>query len=99
MLMNIDSKKQQTQFDVCCFFVHTYACTCIYYSRVFVKNYKGMKIMNPCQLTTSITALANAVASGLSAEETVLLATVLVQLGDTLATIGTQRTICESKET
>ena len=54
--------------------------------------------MNSCQLTASVTALANAIASGLSADDTILLATVLVQLGDTLATIGTQRTICEAKE-
>lgn len=53
--------------------------------------------MNSCQLTTSITAVANAIAKGLSVEETTLLAAVLVQLGDTLATIATQRAICEEK--
>ena len=50
--------------------------------------------MNPCQLTASVTAIANAVSCNLSIEETTLLAAVLVQLGDTLATIATQRTIC-----
>lgn len=54
--------------------------------------------MNSCQLTTSITAVANALSSKLSIEETTLLATILVQLGDTLATIATQRTICETKD-
>lgn len=54
--------------------------------------------MNSCQLTTSITAVANALSSKLSIEETTLLATILVQLGDTLATIATQRTICEAKD-
>ena len=53
--------------------------------------------MNSCQLTASITAVANALSSKLSIEETTLLATVLVQLGDTLATIATQRAICEAK--
>lgn len=54
--------------------------------------------MNSCGLTTSITAIANAFSSKLSIEETTLLATILVQLGDTLATIATQRTICEAKD-
>ena len=54
--------------------------------------------MNSCQLTASITAVANALSSKLSIEETTLLATVLVQLGDTLATIATQRAICEAKD-
>ena len=52
--------------------------------------------MNPCQLTASITAIANGLASKLSIEETTLLAAVFVQLGDTLATIATQRTICDA---
>ena len=53
--------------------------------------------MNTCQLTASITAVANALSCQLSVEETTLLATVFVQLGDTLATIATQRAICEAK--
>ena len=53
--------------------------------------------MNACELTASITAVANAIPCKLSIEETTLLATVLVQLGDTLATIATQRAICEEK--
>ena len=54
--------------------------------------------MNSYGLTTSITAVANAISCKLSIEETTLLATVFVQLGDTLATIATKRTICEAKK-
>ena len=51
--------------------------------------------MNACELTAGITALANGIACKLNDEEVVLLASVLVQLGDTLVTIATQRSICE----
>ena len=54
--------------------------------------------MNFCQLTASVTAIANTLSSNLSVEKTTLLAAVLVQLGDTLATIAAKRTICEAKE-
>lgn len=50
--------------------------------------------MNPCELTASITAVANALACQLSNDEVNLLGVVLTQLGDTLLTIGTQREIC-----
>ena len=52
--------------------------------------------MNPCELTASVTAIANALACKLTTDEMTLLASVLVQLGDTLVTIVTQKTICES---
>lgn len=52
--------------------------------------------MNSCELTASVTAVANAIACKHSNEELTLLAAVLVQLGDTLATIATQRAICEN---
>lgn len=52
--------------------------------------------MNSCELTASITAVANAIACKHSNEELTLLAAVLVQLGDTLVTIATQRAICEN---
>lgn len=52
--------------------------------------------MNPCELTAAVTAVANTLACKLSNEELSLLASVLVQLGDTLVTIATQRTICEN---
>lgn len=50
--------------------------------------------MNACQLTASITAAANALASSCSDQELALLAAVFVQLGDTLSTILAQRAAC-----
>ena len=52
--------------------------------------------MNSCELTAYITALANGISCNLNNEEITLLAAVLVQLGDTLVTIATQRSICEN---
>ena len=52
--------------------------------------------MNPCELTASITAVANAIACKYNNDELTLLASILVQLGDTLVTIATQRAICEN---
>ena len=52
--------------------------------------------MNPCELTVSITAMANALASDLTNDELNVLGAVFSQLGDTLTTIATQRSICES---
>ena len=43
--------------------------------------------MSPLKLTSAITILANAIASNLSEGEITFLSSVLVQLGDTLATI------------
>ena len=51
--------------------------------------------MNSCELTATITALANGIACRLNNDELTLLAGVLVQLGDTLVTIATQRSIYE----
>ena len=53
--------------------------------------------VNSCELTVSVTALANARAVGRSEEEPSLLAAVLTQLGDTLATIAAQRSVCGKK--
>ena len=50
--------------------------------------------MNACELTAAITALANTIACGRSVEELNLLGVILTQLGDTLLTIATQRSIC-----
>ena len=50
--------------------------------------------MNPCELTASITALANILACKLTDQELELLGVTLTQLGDTLLTIVTQRSIC-----
>ena len=55
-------------------------------------------MVNSCELTASITALANAMACRLTVSELNLLAAILSQLGDTLATIATQRSICEETE-
>lgn len=52
--------------------------------------------MNACELTASITAIANALACRLDNDDLTVLAAVLTQLGDTLATIATQRAICEN---
>ncbi|MBC8546526.1 hypothetical protein H8711_06210 [Clostridiaceae bacterium NSJ-31] len=52
--------------------------------------------MNPCELTVAISALASSIARCLSDDELSLLAAVLTQLGDTLATISVQREICEA---
>ena len=51
--------------------------------------------MNSCELTAVVTALANEIACNLNDEELTLLAAILVQLGDTLATIATHRSICD----
>ena len=56
--------------------------------------------MNSLELTADVTALANAVACGLSTDELALVTALFVQLGDTLATIATQRALCaEEQET
>ena len=51
--------------------------------------------MNSCELTAAITAAANILAKSLSNDELNLLGVTLTQLGDTLTTIATQRSICE----
>ena len=50
--------------------------------------------MNGCTLTASVTALANTLACNLSEDDLTLLGVILTQLGDTLLTIATQRSIC-----
>lgn len=56
--------------------------------------------MNPCELTLSITALANAIACKLeSPEEIALVAAVFMQLGDTLEVIAAQQDLCKSRQT
>ena len=56
--------------------------------------------MNSLELTSAITALANALACKLTNDEISILANVLDQLSDTLSTIATQRSLCKepSKE-
>ena len=53
--------------------------------------------MNACEITASVTAIANAISCKLTNEELTLLASVLVQLGDTLVTIVSQRALYEKK--
>ena len=53
--------------------------------------------MTSLELTTAETAIANAIASELSGNELALLYCIFVQLGDTLATIGSKRTLSEEK--
>ena len=51
--------------------------------------------MNSLELTAAITALANAIACRLTPSEIALIASIFVQLGDTLATIAAQMALCE----
>ena len=52
---------------------------------------------NGWELTASVTALANAMACKRSASELALIAGILVQLGDTLATIAAQKALREEQ--
>ena len=54
--------------------------------------------MNACELTASITAIANAIACGRTVDELNLIGVTFTQLGDTLLTIATQRSICGKSE-
>ena len=51
--------------------------------------------MSACELTAAITAAANILAKSLTNEELELLGVALTQLGDTVITIATQRSLCE----
>ena len=53
--------------------------------------------MNACELTTAVTALANSIACQLTTEEINLISALFMQLGDTLATIAAQRSLCEKR--
>ena len=50
--------------------------------------------MNSLELTSAVTALANAITCKLTLDEMALLSSILVQLGDTLATIATSESLC-----
>ena len=50
--------------------------------------------MSACELTVAITAIANWLAGQLTLEELELLGVSLTQLGDTVLTIVTQKSIC-----
>ena len=53
--------------------------------------------MNACELTAAITAFANYLACQLTDDDLNLVGVTLTQLGDTLLTIATQRSICCKK--
>lgn len=53
--------------------------------------------MNACEVTAAVTAIANALACRLTEEELALLGAILTQLGDTLATIAAQRSLCGNR--
>ena len=53
--------------------------------------------MNSLELTSAVTALANAISCRLTVDEMTLLAGVFVQLGDTLATIAARESLCENQ--
>ena len=53
--------------------------------------------MNSLKLTVNLTTLANAIACRLTTDEIALLASILVQLGDTLATIATLQAVCRER--
>ena len=50
--------------------------------------------MNSLELTSAVTALANAIACKLTPSEIALIASIFVQLGDTLATIAASHALC-----
>ena len=51
--------------------------------------------MNSLGLTAAVTDLANSIACNLSTSELTLVASLIVQLGDTPATIAAERVLCE----
>ncbi|MBQ8321456.1 MAG: hypothetical protein IJX92_03730 [Clostridia bacterium] len=53
--------------------------------------------MNSLELTSAITVLANAIACNLTSSELALVASLFVQIGDSLATIGAQRALREER--
>ena len=57
---------------------------------------RGRMMMNVCELTAAITALANTIACQMNDGELTVIAAVLVQLGDTLSTIAARRAVCGS---
>ena len=50
--------------------------------------------MNGCELTATITALANTLACSLTTDEMNLLGVILTQLGDTILTLATYKSTC-----
>ena len=53
-----------------------------------------MNTKKSLELTSAVTALANAIACNFTVDEIVLIASIFVQLGDTLATIAARANLC-----
>lgn len=53
--------------------------------------------MDSCELTISVSTLACCIAEGKTPEELILLSSMLMQLGDSLATIAAHQELCDSK--
>ena len=70
---------------------------CIHICSCCIGWLRGDTSMNPCELTAAITALANSIACNRTVDELNLLGVIFTQLGDTLITIGTQKSICGNK--
>jgi hypothetical protein len=51
--------------------------------------------MNPCELTLSVTVVANGIAAQMTDDELEMAAAIFTQLGDTLATILLARDRCQ----
>lgn len=54
--------------------------------------------MRSLELTGAVTALANAIACNMTPDVLALIASIFVQLGDTLATIAATENLCRSSE-
>ena len=54
-----------------------------------------MNAVRSVELTSAVTALANALARNLTVDEITLIASIFVQLGDTLATIAARESLCD----
>lgn len=54
--------------------------------------------MNACEITASVTAIANIIAQKLNDDEIALLGAIFTQLGDTLETITAQRELCQNQK-
>lgn len=52
--------------------------------------------MTPCEITATVTAVANFISCNFTDEQIDLLGAIFVQLGDTLATISAQNALCQS---
>lgn len=59
--------------------------------------HRGEFLVNSCELTASVTAIANTLACQLTEDELNLLGLTLTLLADTSLTIATQRNVCNRK--